>query len=30
VQRISLRAVRIVAALSFVAVGLWMLAEALG
>jgi len=30
VQRISLKAVRIAAALSFVAVGLWMLAEALG
>lgn len=30
VQRISLKAVRIVAALSFVAVGAWMLAEALG
>ncbi|HEY6815622.1 MAG TPA: TMEM165/GDT1 family protein [Croceibacterium sp.] len=30
VQRISLKAVRIVAALSFVAVGLWMLVEALG
>ena len=30
VQRISLRAVRFVAALSFVAVGVWMLADALG
>ena len=30
VQRISLRAVRIAAAASFVAVGVWMLAEALG
>ena len=30
VQRISLKAVRIAAALSFVAVGVWMLAEALG
>ena len=30
VQRISMKAVRIVAAASFVAVGLWMLAEALG
>ena len=30
VQRISMRAVRIVAALSFVVVGVWMMAEALG
>ena len=30
VQRISMKAVRIVAAVSFVAVGVWMLAEALG
>jgi putative Ca2+/H+ antiporter (TMEM165/GDT1 family) len=30
VQRISLKAVRVVAALSFVAVGTWMFAEALG
>ncbi len=30
VQRISLKAVRLVAAASFIAVGLWMLVEALG
>ena len=30
VQRISMKAVRIVAALSFVAVGAWLAADALG